>query len=37
VDVQPADIDVVHPGLEAEVRLPAFKPRLVPLLHGRVS
>jgi membrane fusion protein, type I secretion system len=37
VDVHPSDIDVVHPGLEAEVRLPAFKQRLVPLLRGSVS
>ena len=36
VNVQPNDIDVVHPGLQAEVRLPAFKQRLVPYLHGRV-
>jgi HlyD family secretion protein len=37
VNVQPADIDVVHPGLHAEVRLPAFKQRLVPYLHGKVT
>jgi len=37
VNVQPNDIDVVHPGLVAEVRLPAFKQRLVPYLHGRVT
>jgi HlyD family secretion protein len=37
VNVQPSDIDVVHPGLEAEVRLPAFKQRLLPMLHGRVT
>jgi HlyD family secretion protein len=36
VNVQPNDIDVVHPGLVAEVRLPAFKQRLVPFLHGHV-
>ena len=35
VNVQPTDIDVVYPGLQAEVRLPAFKQRLVPYLHGR--
>ena len=37
VNVQPFDIDVVHPGLQAEVRLPAFRQRLVPYLHGRVT
>lgn len=37
VSVQPTDIDVVHPGMVAEVRLPAFRQRLVPLLEGRVS
>jgi HlyD family secretion protein len=37
VNLQPNDIEVVHPGLEAEVRLPAFKQRLVPFLHGRVT
>ncbi|WP_372617779.1 HlyD family type I secretion periplasmic adaptor subunit [Falsiroseomonas sp.] len=36
VNVQPNDIEVIHPGLVAEVRLPAFKQRLVPYLHGRV-
>ncbi|GGJ10202.1 HlyD family type I secretion periplasmic adaptor subunit [Neoroseomonas lacus] len=36
VNVQPFDIDVVHVGLQAEVRLPAFKQRLVPYLHGHV-
>ena len=36
VNVQPNDIDVVHPGLQAEIRLPAFKQRLVPYLHGHV-
>jgi HlyD family secretion protein len=36
VNVQPNDIDVIHPGLSAEVRLPAFKQRLVPYLHGHV-
>jgi HlyD family secretion protein len=36
VNLQPNDIDVVHTGLEAEVRLPAFKQRLVPFLHGEV-
>lgn len=37
VNLQPFDIDVVHPGLLAEVRLPAFKQRLVPYLHGHVT
>lgn len=37
VNVQPNDIDVVHLGLQAEVRLPAFKQRLVPYLHGHVT
>ncbi|NKC30281.1 HlyD family type I secretion periplasmic adaptor subunit [Roseomonas sp. BU-1] len=37
VNVQPNDIDVLHPGLQAEVRLPAFKQRLVPYLHGHVT
>ncbi|MCU0983400.1 MAG: HlyD family type I secretion periplasmic adaptor subunit [Acetobacteraceae bacterium] len=37
VQVSPTDIDVVHPGLLAEVRLPAFKQRLVPFLHGKVT
>jgi HlyD family secretion protein len=37
VNVQPNDIDVVHPGLQAEIRLPAFKQRLVPYLHGHVT
>ncbi|MBO1074487.1 HlyD family type I secretion periplasmic adaptor subunit [Roseomonas marmotae] len=37
VELSPTDIDVVYPGLEAEVRLPAFKQRLVPFLHGHVT
>jgi HlyD family type I secretion membrane fusion protein len=37
VNVQPMDIDVVYPGLQAEIRLPAFKQRLVPYLHGQVT
>jgi HlyD family type I secretion membrane fusion protein len=36
VHVQPNDIEVIHPGLVAEVRLPAFKQRTVPFLHGHV-
>jgi len=37
VNIQPNDIDVVHVGLQAEVRLPGFKQRLVPYLHGRLT
>jgi HlyD family secretion protein len=37
VNIQPNDIDVVHVGLQAEIRLPAFKQRLVPYLHGHVT
>ena len=37
VNIQPSDIDVVFPGLRSEVRLPAFKQRLVPFLHGQVT
>jgi HlyD family type I secretion membrane fusion protein len=37
VMVQTMDIDVVVPGLRAEIRLPAFKQRLVPFLHGHVT
>ena len=37
VQLSPNDIDVVYPGLLAEVRLPAFKQRLVPFLDGKVS
>ncbi|MBU8546705.1 MULTISPECIES: HlyD family type I secretion periplasmic adaptor subunit [Roseomonadaceae] len=37
VHVQPNDIDVVHQGLQAEIRLPAFKQRVVPYLHGHVT
>jgi HlyD family secretion protein len=37
VHVQPNDIEVIHPGLVAEVRLPAFKQRTVPFLHGHVT
>jgi HlyD family secretion protein len=36
VQVSPGDIDVVHAGLAAQVRLPAFKQRLVPFLDGQV-
>jgi HlyD family secretion protein len=37
VNVDPNDIDVVRTGLQAELRLPAFKQRLVPYLHGHVT
>ena len=37
VNIQPSDIDVVFPGLQSDIRLPAFKQRLVPLLTGEVS
>ena len=37
VNVQPTDIDVVYPGLQSEIRLPAFKQRLVPFLNGQVT
>ncbi len=37
VNLSPTDIDVVYPGLQAEVRLPGFKQRLVPYLHGHVT
>jgi len=37
VNISPTDIDVVYPGLLSEVRLPAFKQRLVPYLHGNVT
>jgi HlyD family secretion protein len=36
VQVQPNDIRSVHIGMEAEVRLPAFKARVLPFLHGHV-
>ncbi len=32
--INPIDIDVVHPGLRAQVRLTAFKQRTTPLLEG---
>lgn len=34
--VRPEDIDVVHPGLAAQVRLTAFKQRLTPTADGTV-
>jgi HlyD family secretion protein len=36
VNLSPNDIDVVYPGLDAQIRLPAFKQRLVPFVRGRV-
>jgi membrane fusion protein, type I secretion system len=36
VNLSPNDIDVVYPGLDALIRLPAFKQRLVPFVNGRV-
>jgi HlyD family type I secretion membrane fusion protein len=35
-NLSPNDIDVVYPGLDAQIRLPAFKQRLVPFVSGRV-
>jgi HlyD family secretion protein len=35
-EVRPLDIDVVKPGLEAQVRLTAFKQRSTPTLAGHV-
>jgi len=35
-NVLPMDIDVVHPGLRAEVRLSAYKQRVVPVFYGQV-
>lgn len=32
--LSPLDIDVVHPGLQAEIRLTAFKQRRTPSLYG---
>lgn len=34
--IRPEDIDVVHPGLAAQVRLTAFKQRLTPTADGTV-
>lgn len=36
VNLAPNDIDVVYPGLDAQIRLPAFKQRLVSSIGGRV-
>ena len=35
--VNPIDIDVVYPGLTAEVRLSAFHQRYLPMIHGTVE
>lgn len=35
--VQPTDIDVVHPGLTAQVRLSAFNQRVTPTVDGTVT
>ena len=35
--VDPKDIDVVHPGLPAQIRLTAFPLRTTPMLDGRVA
>ena len=37
VAVRPTDIDSVHVGLPARVRLPAFKKNTTPMIEGRVS
>lgn len=36
VQLNPNDIRSVHVGLQAEVRLPAYKARTLPYLHGHV-
>lgn len=36
VRVAPTDIDSVHAGLAAEIRLPGYKQRVVPTLSGKV-
>ena len=35
--IQPTDVDVVHPGLTAQVRLTAFNQRTTPVLEGLVE
>lgn len=37
VRIRPQDIDVVHPGLPAEVRLTAFRQMTTPTIGGRVT
>jgi HlyD family type I secretion membrane fusion protein len=34
--IRPTDIDSVHPGLAAKVRLTAFKARTTPMLDGKL-
>lgn len=36
-EIRPLDIEAVHPGLPAEVRLTAFNQRRVPAVHGVVT
>ncbi|MCS6931943.1 MAG: HlyD family type I secretion periplasmic adaptor subunit [Acetobacteraceae bacterium] len=36
VQLSPADIERVHPGLHAEIRLPAYRQRIAPYLEGEV-
>ncbi|MBC9209632.1 HlyD family type I secretion periplasmic adaptor subunit [Roseomonas aerophila] len=36
VQLSPNDVDIVRPGLQAEIRLPGFKRRLLQFLDGRV-
>jgi HlyD family secretion protein len=36
VQLSPADIERVHPGLTAEIRLPAYRQRTAPYLEGEV-
>jgi len=35
--VRPLDIESVHPGLRAEIRLPAFRRRRMPIVNGTVT
>jgi HlyD family type I secretion membrane fusion protein len=37
VKIQPGDIDVVHPGLKAEVRFSAFNFRTTPVVDGELT
>ncbi|MFN6953816.1 MAG: HlyD family type I secretion periplasmic adaptor subunit [Acetobacteraceae bacterium] len=36
VQLSPADIERVHPGLTAEIRLPAYRQRVAPYIEGEV-
>lgn len=36
VQLSPADIERVHPGLRAEIRLPAYRQRVAPYIEGEV-